>query len=157
MRLLVGALALLVMLTLSGCGITIPTDPNGSLDRASGGTLRVGISPNGDLAVVDDSGYSGKEVDIVRGFARSIDAEIDWTVGSEEALVRGLETQKLDVVIGGITDQTPWTDRVGLTRPYLQTTADDGASLSVVMLLPMGENALLSELETYLDSQRVDA
>ena len=37
--------ALLVPL-LAGCGLKIPTDPEGTLDRVSGGTLRAGISHN---------------------------------------------------------------------------------------------------------------
>jgi hypothetical protein len=35
-----------VLLT-AGCGATIPTDPDGTLDRARGGTLRVGATANG--------------------------------------------------------------------------------------------------------------
>ncbi|GAB2527483.1 transporter substrate-binding domain-containing protein [Paramicrobacterium agarici] len=146
----------LMAVLLTGCGITMPTDPYGSLEHATGGTLRVGISPNGNLTVADDGEYSGKEVELIRGFAESIDAEIEWTVGSEEALVRGLEKQQLDVVIAGMTDQTPWATRAALTRPYMKTTAKDGTVLEHVMLVPMGENALLSALEIYLDTQRED-
>lgn len=157
MRLLGPIIVVVLTVLLSGCGLAIPTDPYGSLDNARGDTLRVGISPNGELAVVNDSEYSGKEVELVRGFARSIDADIDWTVGSEEALVRGLETQQLDLVIAGITEDTPWAERAAITRPYMTSTADDGSTLNLVMLVPMGENALLSELERYLDSQREGA
>ncbi|WP_437583868.1 transporter substrate-binding domain-containing protein [Paramicrobacterium sp. CJ85] len=153
-RVVRAAATLIAVLALTACSLHMPTDPYGSLEHARGGTLRVGVSPNGDLAVVEENHVSGSEAELVKGYAKSIDAKIEWTVGSEEALVRGLETQQLDIVIAGITDTTPWAERAGMTRPYRSITADDGSTLNLVMLVPMGENALLSSLETYLDSQR---
>jgi hypothetical protein len=141
----------MVVLALSGCGLTMPTDPDGTLDSVRGGTLHVGLSPNGDFTVVeDDETYSGSEVDIIEGFADSLDSTIDWTMGSEEALVRGLEDGTIDVVIAGLTDETPWVDKAGVTRAYSEVTANDGSTHKMVMLVPLGENAFLTELETYL-------
>lgn len=146
---LAGAVA--AVLTLSGCGLTIPTDPDGTLESVRGGTLRVGASPNGELVIADDTtSVSGSEAELVEEFADTLDAEVDWTVGSEETLVRGLENDDLDVVIGGLTDATPWVDKAGVTRPYREITADDGSPQKLVMLVPIGENAFITELETFL-------
>jgi ABC-type amino acid transport substrate-binding protein len=140
-----------LVLALSGCGLTIPVDPDGTLESVRGGTLHVGLSPNGELTAAEDDGtYSGSEVELIEGFAASLDASIDWTEGSEEALVRGLERGQIDVVIAGLTDATPWSDKAGVTRPYREVTASDGSRHKLVMLAPLGENAFLSELETYL-------
>jgi ABC-type amino acid transport substrate-binding protein len=146
------AQTLLIALLLTSCGVTIPSDPNGTLDRVTGGELRVGLSPNGDLVRVDDGEYSGREVELVERFADSLDAEIEWTVGSEESLVRGLENSSLDLVIAGITDQSPWVDRAAPTRPYAETPDAWGVTHKLVMLVPMGENAFLSTLERFLDA-----
>jgi hypothetical protein len=148
-----GVPALVIALILTSCGISMPTDPNGTLDRVSGGELRVGASPNGDLVQVDDGSHSGLEPELVKRFADSLDATIDWTVGSEEALVRGLENGSLDLVIAGITDQSPWVDRAAPTRPYDEVSDDHGGTHKVVMLVPMGENAFLSKLERFLDAE----
>jgi ABC-type amino acid transport substrate-binding protein len=141
----------MVVLALSGCGLTMPTDPDGTLESVRGGTLNVGLSPNGDFTSVDDDGtYSGSEVELVEGFATSLDSTIDWTVGSEEALVRGLKNGTIDVVVAGLTDATPWVDKAGVTRAYAKVTGGDGSTHKMVMLVPIGENAFLTELETYL-------
>jgi len=150
-------LALVIAFTLTACGISMPTDPDGTLDRVSGGELRVGASPNGDLVQVDDGSYTGLEPELVKHFADSLDATIDWTVGSEEALVRGLENGSLDLVIAGITDKSPWVDRAAATRPYDEVPDDHGGTHKLVMLVPMGENAFLSTLEHFLDAEAPDA
>jgi len=141
------------VLLLAGCGIRIPADPQGTLDRVDGGVLRAGITPNGDFVRLDGDSPSGSEIDALIAFADSLDAEVDWTVGSEEALVRGLESGDLDVVAGGLTDETPWTDKAGMTRPYGEVTLADGSTAKVVMLVPLGENAFVSRLETFLTDE----
>ena len=143
----------IVALALSGCGVSIPTDPEGTLDRVRGGTLHVGASPNGDAVQVDRGTVSGAEVELVARFAEHLDAEIEWTVGAEEALVRALERGELDLVIGGLTDASPWVDRSGMTRPYAEVRDAAGEVHRLVMLVPMGENAFLSELETFLSEE----
>ncbi|HET8928313.1 MAG TPA: hypothetical protein VFN24_10880, partial [Microbacterium sp.] len=100
---------------------------------------------------IDGSDVSGPLPTLVTEFAREQGAEVEWTVGSEESLVVGLEEGRLDIAIGGMTADTPWTERVGVTRGY--TDVPGAVGREVVLLLPMGENRLLSELETFLDGQ----
>lgn len=147
------AAALLVGLTLvlAGCGIQIPSDPNGTLDHVTNGVLRVGVSESGELAREVDGSFRGSEVELIEGFADEQNARIEWTPGSEETLVTMLEDAELDVVIGGMTDQTPWTEKVGITRAYPGIPFSDGRAL--VMLVPLGENRMLSTLEEYLDAR----
>lgn len=134
----------------SGCGIRIPADPDGTLAAVEGGVLRAGVSPNGEWVRVEPEGVAGTDVDRLRAFARSLDADVEFTVGSEEALVRGLKDGDLDVVAAGLTDATPWTADAGVSRPYAEATLGDGSRASIVMLVPLGENAFLSRLETFL-------
>jgi DNA-binding transcriptional LysR family regulator len=93
---------------------------------------------------------SGPLADLVSGFADAQDARPVWTIGSEEDLVDGLERGELDLAIGGMTEATPWSDRVSVTRGYRGLRDDDDA---VVILLPLGENRLQAALEQYLDEQ----
>ena len=150
-RLLAIMMLMLGATVLAGCGVSIPADPEGTLDRVSGGVLRAGASPSDGLVDVDvrTDTVSGPLADVVDGFARSRGARVEWTVASEEELVDALEKGRLDLAVGGITDATPWSDRVSVTRGFPGIPGADGRS--VVLLLPMGENALQSALEAYLD------
>ena len=62
----------------SACG-TIPADSIGTLDRARTGDLVVGVSEHQPWTEVSDKGeYSGSEVELIKGFAESIDADVEW-------------------------------------------------------------------------------
>ncbi|MCW4386644.1 transporter substrate-binding domain-containing protein [Salinibacterium sp. SYSU T00001] len=136
----------------------MPTDPNGTLDRVTGGVLRVGVTPYEDRVVLHENGPpSGVEVELVKDFAETLDADVDWQSGSEGQHVRALEDHELDLIIGGISDRTPWSSKTGVTRPYAEITTEDGTQLKLVMLVQMGENAFLSELETFLTQRGQEA
>ncbi len=116
MRLL---LVLIAAPLLPGCHM--PRDPDGTLDHVRGGSLRAGLSITEPWTRFDKGQPAGVEVRLLDEFASELGANIDWVVGSESELLTALERQELDVVIGGLTDDTPWKSRVGLTRPYLAT------------------------------------
>lgn len=136
---------------MTGCGISIPTDPDGTLENVTGGELRVGVSPDTDLVDVAGATPTGPLVDLVTTYAASLDASTDWTVDSEETLVGMLEAGDLDLLVGGFTEQSAWTDHAGMTRGYSGIEGADGRK--IVMLVPLGENAFLSDLERFLDKE----
>jgi len=146
-----GILVFAVAMLMAGCGITIPTDPEGTLKSTTGSTLHVGVSPEPGLVVLDGEQPRGSLVNLTEEFAESIDARIEWTVAAEESLVGELEAGDIDLAIGGFTDQTPWSDRAGITRGYTKIKGADGRSL--VILVRLGENAFLTELESFLDRE----
>lgn len=113
---------------LLACGI--PQDPEGTLERVQGGRMRVGITERPPWATVEGGTPAGVEVELVEGFARSLDAEIDWFPGSEAELFTALEKRELDLVIGGFTDDDPWAQKVTFTQPY--------AMIEVVVAAPPG-------------------
>lgn len=143
---------------LAGCGVTVPTDPDGTLDRVRGGELRVGVSPHDPWTTVPPDGPpTGVEPELLTGFARTLDAEVAWTTGGEEELVGDLDRGELDVVVGGVTASSPWTSRAAVTVAYVTVPDPDGKPEGHVMLTAMGENAFLVELERYLLDQEVTA
>lgn len=141
---------LLATACLAACGVTIPSDPDGTLDRVRGDELRAGASASGQLVTVEDGEVGGSLAELVEEFAATLDARVEWTTGSEEELVDGLESRDLDLAIGGMTERTPWADRVAVTRAYASVPSSDEP---VVLLLPMGENAWQAALETFLDRE----
>ena len=120
-------LALLLLVPLIGCGI--PRDPEGTLERVTGGSMRVGVTAADPFTILEgDEPTGGVEVELVEAFAASIDAEIEWVTGSEEELFGALEVRELDLVIGGITSTNPWSANVTFTHPYLTTFATVGVT-----------------------------
>lgn len=143
------ATLLVIILAFTGCGITIPTDPDGTLGRVTEGQLRVGIADN-PPRTVDAGEVSGVEVALVEEFAETIDADIRWVAGSESQLIDGLETGKLDIAIAGFTTDSVWADQVAATRSCMSGTDAAGRTVDYVMFVPLGENAFLVELESFL-------
>lgn len=144
-----GALVLLVFL-LTACGIQIPADPHGTLDRARDGVLRVGVTENHPWVELDETAApAGIEPMMVSGFADQLGSRIEWRIASEAVLLDALERGELDIVAGGFLEDTPWEEKGAVTRPYSETTTARGVEKHV-MIVRMGENALLLALEKYL-------
>ena len=147
---------LLLLLGLSSCGIAIPQDPEGTLERVSGGTLRVGVSENAEWVQLPASGDpEGIEPELVEEFADTLDAGIEWVQGTEHELADDLHHGELDLAIGGFGAATPWIKDAGITRPYTETTDERGKTVKHVMLVPLGENAFLLKLDQFLQAQEV--
>ncbi|WP_295101845.1 hypothetical protein [uncultured Microbacterium sp.] len=140
-----------LVIGLAGCELSVPTDPDGTLTTVSGGELRVGVSPDPGLVSAVKVTPSGPVIDVVTSFSETIDAQPEWTIASEETLVGMLEDGTLDLAVGGFTAESPWTDRAGMTRGYTAITGADGRE--IVFLVPLGENAFLTALETFLDEK----
>ena len=111
-----GVVALVALAVLPSCGI--PRDPEGTLERVSGGTMRVGVTEHDPWVTFEDGRATGVEVELVEGFAAGLDARVRWIEGSESELMSALEFRELDVVIGGLTSTAPWATEVALTHPY---------------------------------------
>jgi polar amino acid transport system substrate-binding protein len=112
--------ALLLALAPGSC--QFPADVDGTLDRVRGGTLRVGVTPADPFVILSDgSEPRGVEAELVKRFARRLDADVEWVPGSEAELMGALHGRQLDVVIAGLTRKSPWQTEVTLTRPYLNT------------------------------------
>jgi ABC-type amino acid transport substrate-binding protein len=155
----VAGLLLAALVFLSGCGTSFPADPEGTLEKVQGGTLRVGVSPHPDRVRITPSGsgndvrndaVQGADADLVRSFATRLGAGIEWKQGTEQVLAEELKHGGLDLVIGGLDDKTPWVTHAGLTRPYAESRDQRGDRHKHVMLVPLGENAFLLELDKFL-------
>lgn len=152
-RTLIVGLGVVLGLALTGCAGHYPADPHETLERITGGELRVGVSHHEPFVSVEGPAPSGREVELVEDYARTVNAQVQWTVGGEEELVDRLEHGRLDMMIGGLTNKSPWQKKVGLTRPYTQTTDAFGQRQKQVMAVRMGENAFLLDLDEFLQSR----
>lgn len=136
---------------LAGCQGGFPADPQGTLDRAREGVLRVGVSENPPWTdVADDGAVSGSEVELLTDYAETIDAEVEWVPAGENTLAAMMREGQLDVVVGGLASDVPWTSEIAATRPYTTTTGPDGAEVKIVVGVQPGENALMTDIERFL-------
>ncbi|GAB3624275.1 transporter substrate-binding domain-containing protein [Mariniluteicoccus endophyticus] len=150
-RIVSATVAMVVVASLGACS-TIPSDPDNTLDRIrTEKVLRLGVSPNPPWTTPEGG---GSEVDLVRRFAEKQGARVEVVVAGEEPLVTKLEEQQIDVMVGGITDDNPWTkSKVAKTRSYTKAKDEQGKKKKHIMAVPLGENHLLSELERHLDQE----
>lgn len=137
---LAAALAVIGCAIAAGC--QFPRDPEGTLDRVTDGTMRVGVIDNPPSVRLADGEPSGVEPELVRRFAASLGAEIEWIEGSETELVEAMRGYQLDLLIGGLTNNSLWQREVAVTSPYLDT--------EVQFAVPPG-----TELPDDLDGERI--
>ena len=97
---------------------------------------------------------AGVEADLVRAFAGEIGAQVRRVWGAEQRLFERLEEHELDLVVGGITDASPWIKKVGFTKPYLELDHGVHEGERRVMAVAPGENGFLRRLEVFLRGQR---
>src|SRR5699024_10512792 len=64
-----------------------------------------------------------------------------------------MKAGNLDVVIGGLPADAPWTSDIALTRPYTKTTGPDGMTIEIVLGVTPGGDELLVVLEQLLAEQ----
>jgi len=153
-RLVLSGLLATAGLGLTGCTSSgYPADPDGTLDRVTGGVLRAGVVHHPPYVDITGAEPTGSEADLVRRFAKSRGATVEWTPSGEEALMTALEKGDLDIAVGGFTERSPWTTHASLTRPYAEVTGPDGEDAKLVMAVPLGENQMLGALERFLDEQ----
>jgi polar amino acid transport system substrate-binding protein len=115
------ALVVAALLAVGAAGCGIPRDPEGTLDRVRGGTLRAGITASEPWTTLEGGRPGGVEVELVEQFAHELGAKVEWVDGSEAELIGALEVRELDLVVGGLTADTPWQSKAAITRSYATT------------------------------------
>lgn len=111
----------ILFLTFLAASCRFPGDPRGTLDNVIGAVMRVGVLPDEPWVRWKNGGPQGIEADLIRAFAKELDARVEWVAGSTHELLEGLRRWRLDLVIGGITEDSPWAQQVGFTRPIYET------------------------------------
>jgi polar amino acid transport system substrate-binding protein len=131
---------------LSSCGL--PRDADHTLDRVRRGELRVGVSEHPPWTTFRDDRVDGIEPRLVADLARGLGARPVWRRGAESELLEALGRRELDIVVGGLTDASPWKGQVALTRPHFTDTL---AGRAHVFAVSPGENAFLVHVERFLE------
>lgn len=139
---------LVISLFLFSCN-NFPKDPEETLRKVTNDTLIVGYSENSPWVIKTESEPEGLEPAIVKAYAKTLNATVKWHNNTEQNLFKMLEERKIHLVIAGITQNTPWEKKAGLTRPYLENNKEKH-----VMAVINGENAFLLSLEKFLHEHK---
>lgn len=138
---------LLPLASVAACDI--PRDPRSTLERARGATLEVGAVAAPPYLLRSGDGATGPEADLIRAFARSINAEVAWHWAPLDEHMASLERFELHVVAAGLTTASPWKSAVGFTRPWRVEGRREH-----VLAVPPGENRTLVALEALIQARR---
>jgi len=123
-------LILITFLLLNFACSNLPRDPKETLRQLQSRPIRVGVVERPPWVVRTSGEPAGVEADLLRNFASQLGTKIEWQSGGEQEQLEALEHYQLDIVIGGLTDRTPWSKYVGLTSSYFEETYRIGVPAS---------------------------
>ena len=138
--------ACLIVALLAACDL--PRDPAGTLNRVTGGRLRVGMVAAENAADPGHAAMARADRDLVEGLAREVRASPVWTHASAEALFLALERREIDLVAGGVYGDTPWAGRIGLSNPVGSHAGEPDAERRLAV--PPGENRWLLTINRFI-------
>lgn len=126
------------VLLLAGCDI--PRDPDDTLnDIRLSKVIRVGAIARGDQPT------AVAEAAFVRRVSQKLGARVAMQKGDTEGLLEALKADELDLVVGPLSQKSPWATEVALIKPL--TEKGDTPPLPFSAAVPAGENAWASLLE----------
>ncbi|RUR57299.1 transporter substrate-binding domain-containing protein [Vreelandella populi] len=112
-------LIVFAVLALAGC--RYPVNIERPMTDMQGSELNIGLSENPPWVINTDQGPAGLEVEIIRALAENMDATINWHWDSEGNLLAALSHYQLDLVIGGLTQDSNVSALATPTRAYYQS------------------------------------
>ncbi len=117
---LLNRLLLILAASFFAMNCDLPRDQRNTLKRVKSERLvRVGLIENEPWVVRGANGEpSGAEVELVRRFAAELGATPEWFWANEPDAMEALKNTELDLVVGGLTEETLWANEVGLTASY---------------------------------------
>lgn len=131
----------LLAVALAGCGW--PRDPERTGEHVQGKVLRAGVSENPPWVRYGPGGeVQGVEANLIRAIAADTGSQVQWVRGGESALMKAAKDNRLDLVAGGITQESPWAKELGAPRPYAEVAGEKH-----LVLTPPGENGWIVRLD----------
>lgn len=134
----------LLVLSTAIAGCNLPKDPEGTSQAVEGGVLRVG-------ALTPELGEEDRAA--IEAAASAFDAEAEIVEGAAHDLVARLEKGELQIVIGDLPVNTPFSSKVGLSRAFGTVTVG-GKNEDRVLAVMKGENGFLTRIEKALPEKR---
>jgi hypothetical protein len=127
-------------LALGGCD-SLPRDAEGTLERVQAARqFRVGLIADGG----DGRAQAAARAFVAR-VSQATRARPQLRTGASEPLLLDLENGRLDLVVGVLAGQSPWTTKVAILQPLAEVRAPE--RLLVTPIARNGENRWIMLLE----------
>ncbi|MFT3742549.1 MAG: transporter substrate-binding domain-containing protein [Gammaproteobacteria bacterium] len=97
------------------------------------GTIEVGVIENFPWAYGEKAHYRGVEVTLIQAWSQQLGIKPVWHSLEREKALIALKNGILDVVIGGLTDDSPWKKEVTLTHCFYEENFYVGLSFHNVL------------------------
>lgn len=95
-----------------------PQDQRGTIEQVQGDILKVGVVENPPYIIFSNGALTGIEVELIRQFAGSLNARIDWVKGTEGNTMLLLENGQINLAAGGFPRLSPWKKHVYFANPH---------------------------------------
>ena len=128
----------------------VPRDSHGALERVRDGVVRVGVVEHPPWTVIDDGVVSGIEPQLLEAWASRLGARVEWRAGDLDELAEALHRRELDVLAGGLHQNTPYATKLALTQPYAESQDPHRKTRRLVLAVTPGESALLFALDQFV-------
>lgn len=139
----------ILLFIVTGCG-EYPKDPHHTLSTIQQKNLLIiGIVHHPPWTDIRTFPPAGTEVELAQQFADTLGVAPQWEIVDMENGITLLEEGKLNLLIGGILESTPYKN-AGFTRLYRITTSNTGEKHKHIMAVRRGENRFLVTLERFL-------
>lgn len=117
-KFLLFSISLFLFTAFTGC--RIPKDPKRTFEKVKAEKVfRVGVIENGAWVKKNEAGEpGGAEAELVKEFARKINARPEWISGGEYELFESLKNFEIDMIIGGLAESSPYSKDAAFTNPY---------------------------------------
>lgn len=108
---------LFVFLLIFSCE-NYPHDLRNTLNEVRNNKLVVGVTEHPPYVEVRNGEVTGKEIDLINGFARQLNAEVEWITAPAEIVLLLLENGEIDIAAGGFNKDIVWKKRVHFVHPH---------------------------------------
>lgn len=138
-------------LLLTGCSY-LPRDAHGWTDEIRrSGVLTVGTGPEeGKDASAGVTTLTQHEQKLVEDLARRLNARLEWKRGNIHTLLQALEEREIPLVAAHLPSDTPFAQKVGLSRPYVKKGPE---GKDYCLAVAPGENRLLLRVDEVIIDQ----
>ena len=138
---LIGALAA------GGCS-DFPKDNAETLKQLQAGReMKVGVAHNPPWTVAAEGRIEGVEPALVTQWAQSLGTKARFITAPADDLVEALYKRELDVLVMGLTDETPHSGKLALSQPYLEVKTHIGVAPGQTPLADWAGQRIAVDLE----------
>ncbi len=108
----------IVLLLLTFSCHRYPRDLRNTLDKVQNNKLVVGVTEHPPYVELKNGEITGTEIELIKGFSKQLNAEIEWITAPAEIIFLLLESGEIDIAAGGFNKDIVWKKHVHFVHPH---------------------------------------